>query len=182
MAKHDWNELKREYILSDCKSVKEFLTSKDISYNGNARKQTQGWADKRVTKKAEKSNKVIEKVIEKQAEKEATQIVNIKDIANQLALKIIESTSELDRHIARNKKKTKTIKYDYKVHKPSEEIIEEIEEITDYISIVDRQGLKQLTSALKDLNDIIKDEDDEDDKTKKIDQYLSKLEEVITND
>ena len=37
--------------------------------------------------------------------------------------------------------------------KPSEEITEETEEIKDYISIIDRQGLKMLASALKDFNE-----------------------------
>lgn len=182
MARYDWNELKKEYILSKSKSIKEFLETKCIKYNGNARKQTQGWKEERVTKRVTKSNKVIEKVIEKEAEKEATQIVNLKDIASQLANKIITATEELDRHIARNKKKTKTIEYNLDVAKPSKETIEELEEVTDYISIIDRQGLKQLTSALKDLKDVMDDSDGEEDKTKKIDQFLSKLEEVITND
>lgn len=40
---------------------------------------------------------------------------------------------------------------------------------------IDRKGLKQLTSALKDLNDVLIDKKD-DNKEYKIDNYLSKLE------
>ena len=58
-------------------------------------------------------------------------------------------------HIARNKKKTKTVEYNYDMCKPSKEIIDEEEEIRSYIDIIDRKGLKELTSALKDLNDIL---------------------------
>lgn len=58
-------------------------------------------------------------------------------------------------HLARNKKKTKTVEYDYKTNKPSKETIDEQEEIKSYIDIIDRKGLKDLTSALKDLNDIL---------------------------
>lgn len=61
-------------------------------------------------------------------------------------------------HIARNKTKTKTVEYDYYMGKPKKETIEEKEDIKSYIDIIDRQGLKQLTSALKDLNDIINNE------------------------
>lgn len=165
MAKYDWKQLEKDYILSDCKSVKEFLRNNNIKSTGNTNKQTTGWADKKAIKEQQKSNKVIEKVIEKQSEKEANQIVNLKDIANTLAEKIILATNELDRHIARNKKKSKTIEYNYDMYKPSKEVIHETEEVTDYISIIDRKGIKELTSALKDLNDIIapKEEENNDD-------------------
>ena len=158
MAKYDWKQLEKEYILSEYKSINEFLKLKNIKYNGNSRKQTQGWSNKKVIKEEQKSNKIIENVIEKEAKKEAQQIVDIKSIANDLALNIIQANKELNRHIAKSKKKTKKVKYDYKSMKPSEETIDEIEEVKDYISIIDRNGLKMLTSALKDLNDILGNE------------------------
>ena len=155
MAKYDWKQLEKEYILSDYKSVSDFLKSKNISRNGSTQKNTKGWNEKKVNKELKKSEKVIEKVIEKESEKEAQQIVDIKSIANDLALKIMQANSELNMHLARNKKKTKTVEYDYKCNKPSKETIDEVEEIKSYIDIIDRKGLKELTSALKDINDII---------------------------
>ena len=50
MAKYDWKQLEKEYILSEYKSVKEFLRSKDIKSTGNTNKQTKGWAEKKATK------------------------------------------------------------------------------------------------------------------------------------
>ena len=181
MAKYDWKQLEKEYILSDYKSVKKFLRSKDIKSTGNTNKQTKGWAEKKATKEQQKSNKTVEKVIEKQSEKEAQQIADIKSIANDLALNIIKANTELNRHIAKSKKKVKKVKYDSKALKPSEEIMEETEEIKDYISIIDRNGLKQLTSALKDLNDILNKSEAES-KEDKINKYLSALEGAIKND
>lgn len=70
MAKYDWKQLEKEYILSEYKSVKEFLRSKDIKSTGNTNKQTKGWAEKKAIKEQEKSNKIVEKVIEKEIEKE----------------------------------------------------------------------------------------------------------------
>ena len=69
------------------------------------------------------------------------------------------------KYIVKNKKKTKTVVYDYKVGKPEKETINEDEHIEVLDGIVDRQGLKMLASALKDLNDILepKQEDDEND-------------------
>lgn len=70
MAKYDWKQLEKEYILSEYKSVKEFLRSKDIKSTGNTNKQTKGWAKKKAIKERQKSNKIVEKVIEKEIEKE----------------------------------------------------------------------------------------------------------------
>ena len=70
MAKYDWKQLEKDYILSEYKSVKEFLRSKDIKSTGNTNKQTKGWAEKKATKEQQKSNKIEEKVIEKEIEKE----------------------------------------------------------------------------------------------------------------
>ncbi len=155
MAKYDWKQLEKEYILSDFKSVAEFLKSKKISRNGSTQKNTKGWNKKKVNKELKKSEKVIEKVIEKESEKEAKKIVEIKDVANDLLKKIVQANGELNMHIARNKKKTKTVEYNYECNKPSKEIIEEKEEIKSYIDIIDKKGLKELTSALKDLQDIL---------------------------
>lgn len=137
------------------------------------KKVLNGWKEKKVLKEDKKSTKIIEKVLEKESEKEAQQIVDIKSIANDLALNIIKANSQLETYIVKNKKKTKKVKYDYKVSKPKEEEITENEEINTMQGIIDRQGLKMLTSALRDLNEII-GEDKETDK-----ETLEKLDEVL---
>lgn len=63
--------------------------------------------------------------------------------------------------MARNKRKTKIVEYDYKTNKPNKETIDETEEIKSYIDIIDKRGLKELTSALKDLNDILEPKKEE---------------------
>lgn len=173
MAKYDWIRLEKEYILSDYKSVSAFLKDKEIKNNGTTRKHTSGWKDKKRQKEDKKATKTIEKVTEREAEKEAQQRVNIKSIANDLALNIIKANSQLETYVVKNKKKTKKVKYDYKVSKPKEEEVTENEEINTMQGIIDRQGLKMLTSALRDLNEII-GEDKETDK-----ETLEKLDEVL---
>lgn len=173
MAKYDWIRLEKEYILSDYKSVSAFLKDKEIKNNGTTRKHTSGWKDKKRQKEDKKATKTIEKVTEREAEKEAQQRVNIKSIANDLALNIIKANSQLETYVVKNKKKTKKVKYDYKVSKPKEEEVTENEEINTMQGIIDRQGLKMLTSALRDLNEIIR-EDKETDK-----ETLEKLDEVL---
>lgn len=137
------------------------------------KKVPNGWKEKKVLKEDKKSTKIVEKVIEKEAEKEAQQIVDIKSIANDLALNIIKANSQLETYIVKNKKKTKKVKYDYKVSKPSEEETTEEESLECMEGIIDRQGLKMLASALKDLNEIIGNDEETDKET------LDKLDEVL---
>lgn len=183
MAKYDWKQLEKEYILSNYKSVSAFLKDKGINNNGTTRKHTSGWKDKKRQKEDKKATKTIEKTIEKESEKEAQQIVDIKSIANDLALNIIKANSQLETYMVKSKKKTKKVKYDYKSMKPKEENIEEHEEIEKMQGIIDRQGIKMLASALKDLNDILADKKENN----KIDlnnarEILVKIKEVADND
>ena len=129
MAKYDWKQLEKEYILSDFKSVSQFIKNKKIPYNGTTKAKTKGWTEKKRLKQDQKETKIIEKVIEKESEKEANKIIQIKDVANELLSKVVQANNELNMHIA----------------------------IKSYVDIIDRQGLKMLTSALKDLNEILTD-------------------------
>lgn len=179
MSKYDWKQLEKEYILSDYKSVSAFLKDKDIKNNGTTRKHTSGWKDKKRQKEDKKATKTIEKVTEKEAEKEAQQIVDIKSIANDLALNIIKANSQLETYIVKNKKKTKKVKYDYKVSKPKEEEIIEEEQIDTMEGIIDRQAVKQLASALKDLNEILTDKKEND--FSNINQNIQNIAYLINN-
>ena len=134
MAKYNWKELEKEYILGDYKSVSAFLEIKKIPCNGNTKKQTKGWADRKVQRENEKSTKIIEKVIEKEANKEANDIVSINNVAQSLLKKI-----------------------------------EILSQGTD-----DERSIKSLTSALKDINDIVNNNgNDPTDKN-----YLDELEQA----
>ena len=84
---------------------------------------------------------------------------------------------------SKKKKKTKTVKYDYKVGKPQEETTTENEEIETMDGIVDRQGLKMLASALKDLNEILtnKQSNSESD-ISNVKEVLVKIKEVANNE
>lgn len=182
MAKYDWKKLEREYILSDHKSVSSFLKEKGISRNKTTNTQTKEWNSKKHQKEIEKTSKIIEKVTEEEAEKEAEKIVDIKSIANDLALNIIKANSQLETYIVKSKKKTKKVRYDYKVSKPKEEEIIENEEIKTMDGIIDRQGLKMLASALRDLNEIIGNKDQGEQSINNVKNVLVKIKEVANDD
>lgn len=129
MAKYDWNKLEQEYILGDYKSVSAFLKEKGINPTGNTNKQTKGWNNKKAKKEQKRGNKTIEKVIEKQSTEDAKTIITINDVANKLLEKVLKATSELNIH-------TDMFGNQHK-------------------GTIDRGDVKKLTSALKDLRDII---------------------------
>lgn len=174
MAKYDWSQLEKEYILGNYKSVSSFLKEKGIKNNGTTRKYTTGWNTKRRQKEDKKKTKTIEKVTEKEAEKEAEKVIKVKDVANDLLLKIVLASNELNKHIAKNKSKKKTVVYNLLTNKPANETVEEKEVIKSYISIIDRKGLKELTSALKDINDIINNKQNDDENTQSLAEAIQK--------
>lgn len=54
MAKYDWKQLEKEYILSDYKSVSAFLKDKCIKQNGSTKKSTKRLERKKGTKRGKK--------------------------------------------------------------------------------------------------------------------------------
>lgn len=154
MAQYNWDELKKEFIIGDYKSLNEFADIKGLTRNGNFNKKTKGWAEEKATKEQQKGNKIIDKTIEKVAEKEANRNARILSLADRLADKVDEAINQLEQYVITNKKKTKTVEYDNKSLKPTREVTVE-EEIKDIIDgLIDKQGLKTLTAALKDIKDI----------------------------
>ena len=134
MAKYNWIELEKEYVLGDYKSVSAFLKEKNIPNNGSTKKSTKGWKSKKVLKEEQKSTKVIEKVLERKSEQEVQRILKINDVANNLLKKVMEATDELN------------IQVDMFGNQHN--------------SIIDRSDLKKMTSALKDLNDILSNKEE----------------------
>ena len=152
MAKYDWIALEKEYILSDFSSVSAFLKDKGIKNNGTTRKHTSGWKDKKRQKEDKKATKIVEKVIEQQSTEDAKTIVKINDVANELLKKLKKATDELNIHIDMFG--------------------------NQHSSIIDRSDIKKLTSALKDLNDIIPQKSDEEEDNSFIEALNSTVEEV----
>lgn len=137
MAKYDWKDLEKEYVTSKYKTVSSFLKDKDIPLNGNTKKRIRGWKNKKELVEEKKSSKTLEKIIEKQAEKEANEIINISSVADALLKKVNDAVKELNIHVDMFG--------------------------NQHESIVDRNELKKLTSALKDIDDVLKDKNKADD-------------------
>ncbi len=151
MAKYDWKNLEKEYILGNYKSVSAFLKDKGIPNNGSTRKQTAGWKDKKKDKEDKIKTITVQKTIEKQSEVDSEKAVKINDVANKLLVKIMNATDEINKNM---------------------DMFGNVHE-----GIVNRADIKKLTSALKDINDIISSNSG----NKEIEEKLDELLEVQKN-
>lgn len=78
----------------------------------------------------------------------------ILEISDKLLEKIEKSIEEIDRCVIKTKERTKNVEYDFDLKKPVSECIEEKENIEIIDGMIDKMGLKQLVSTLKDIKDI----------------------------
>lgn len=70
MAKYDWKQLEKEYILGEHKSVSSFLKDKNIKNSSYVRNNTKGWKEKKRQIEDKKVTKTIQRITEKEIEKE----------------------------------------------------------------------------------------------------------------
>lgn len=94
MARYDWEALKREFLLGDYKSVREFARQKGLKYNAYFAKRTKGWAGEKEAKKRQKESKIIEAVLEKQAQHEIDWNTRHLEIWGKLLAIILEAVED----------------------------------------------------------------------------------------
>lgn len=154
----DWTKIRNDYINGHITYAKlaekyevSYHTLKEIAVN-------EKWFDKRKEQREKIRKKAEEKTVEKLAEREANRLLRISNAADRLLEKIEQATEQLDQFIVTNKVKQREVKYVNQkagFGKPQKEITKEVEDKrivkADHL---DRLGLKQLASALKDLRDI----------------------------
>lgn len=164
MANH-WTKIRNEYINGNI-SYRKLAEKHGVSYHtlkGIAIEEK--WFDKRKEQKEKIRTKTDQKTAEILAQKEADRLLRISNAADRLLQKIEEATEQLDQFIVTNKVKQKEVLYisdQAGFGKPKKEVIKEVED-KRVVSIgqIDKLGLKQLASALKDLKDIQFTKDEE---------------------
>lgn len=154
----DWIKLRNEYINGNI-SYRKLAEKHGVSWQTlRDRAVKEKWFEKRKNQRDKIQKKTEQKTAEKIAEKEAQRQLRISNAADKLLKKIEIATEQLDQFITISKIKQKEVKYvtdKAGFGKPEKETVKEIEDKrivkADHL---DRLGLKQLTSALKDLKDI----------------------------
>ncbi len=136
----DWQKIKTEYITTDT-SYRKLAQKYGIHYKViSDRGKDEKWVELRSQHKDKTLTKTLGKISDKQADKMA----RIDNLADKLLEKLEQAITELDRHIIVHKNKVETA--------DGEETTEYREAIEG--GVVDRQGLKQIASALKDIKEV----------------------------
>ncbi len=154
----DWQAIKTEYITTDT-SYRKLAQKYGVGYSViGERARLEGWVEQR----EQFRNKTITKAVDKMSSKKADKMARIDDLADKLLEKLEQAITELDRHIITHKNKTET---------SDGEITTEYKEAVEG-GIVDRQGLKQIASALKDIKEVkmLKSELDRQEQEARIDK------------
>ena len=148
----DWQAIKTEYITTDT-SYRKLAQKYGIHYKViSERGKDEGWVELR----SQHRDKTLTKTLGKISDKQADKLARIDDLADKLLEKLEQAITELDLQLAKHTDKTKTIEYnnDLRPDKPTREVVHEEEKLLEVKSIVDRQGLKQIASALKDIKEV----------------------------
>ena len=148
----NWDIIREDYLSSSV-SYRELCEKYEVPYGRLSKVASeQGWHKKRkegITESVNRRDRILA-------------------ITDSLLDKIEKSISELDRCVVKSKERTKTVEYDYDTKKPITETVEEREDIKVIDGMIDKMGLKQLVSTLKDIKDIhlgIADDDSADEES-----------------
>lgn len=149
----DWKKIKTEYITDEASSYTKLSEKYGIARSTIANKAgREGWAKE----KERYHNELVTKTVARMGQKQLDKLTRIQDVTDKLLDKLEQAIDELDLQIAKNTHKTKVIEYNNydRPDKPTKEIVDEHEEITEVSTIIDRAGLKAIASALRDIKEV----------------------------
>lgn len=148
----DWQAIKTEYITTDT-SYRKLAQKYGIHYKVISER---GKAERWVELRSQHKDKTITKALDKISDKQSDKLSKVDELADMLLEKLERAITELDLQLFKHTDKTKVIEYnnDRRPDKPTKETIHEEEKLLEAKSIVDRQGLKHIASALKDIKEV----------------------------
>ncbi len=154
----DWQAIKTEYLTTDT-SYRKLAQKYGVNATTIAKRASkEDW----VSHRQQQASKVLSKTLAVATKKKVDRLTRIQDATDKLLDKIEQAITELDRHLVTESKKIKVIEYNNaeRPDKPTKETITEQEKLIEYTSLIDKAGLKQIASALKDIKEVqmLKDE------------------------
>ncbi len=148
----DWQKIKTEYITTQI-SYRALGQKYGINYKVIADKgKKEGWSQLR----SQHRDKTLTETLTADTRKKVDRLTRIQSATDRLLDKLEEAIEELNIQLFKETHKEKVIEYNNpeRADKPTKEIIHETEKLIEMSSIVDRQGLKQIASALKDIKEV----------------------------
>ena len=153
----EWLKIKNEYINGSI-SYRKLAEKYGVSVDAVKKKAAaEHWKDMRTKAAPILHQKVQEKCIEKIATSEANRIVSLLSLSDKLSAQLDRAIGELDSRVVTNTTKVKTIVYGNSASpcKPTKETVIEKEDCEVVQTLIDRQGLQQLSAALKNIKDTV---------------------------
>ena len=142
MAKTNWEQLKRQYILGKDKTLKEFAERVGLNY-GYLRKKAIGWDKEKGTKREQKENKIIERTIEKVVEKESEKELD----RNQRFLNVSDMALDaIEEYFSEKHHKKHVVKYRY-MNKDGKLEREELTSVL--LDVADTKAMSNMVGSLE---------------------------------
>ncbi len=148
----DWILIKRDYIAGD-------IGVKDLAHRYGVSERTirhrAAKEDWKTLRKAHEDATLV-RTLELLEEHRAEKMARMELVSRQLLERISQAIVQLDRQVLREVRKEKEILYEnpQRSDKATKEIITESETLTEVRTPIDRNGIKLLAAALKDVKDV----------------------------
>lgn len=152
----DWKAIKTEYITGDI-SYRKLAEKHRISFSSLEKKaRADGWAEQKRQYCDKLATTVVTELGKKDVKKTVDKLKRVSDLTDKLLDKLEKAIEELDTQFVKDVVRTKTIEYSNKLRpdKPTKETIHEEEKIIEVRTIIDRSGLKAISSSLRDIKEI----------------------------
>ena len=167
----DWTKVKTEYITTDKSSYRKLAEKYGISLGTlYKRAKRENW----VELKQQSYDKKVAKTVASIENNQVKKLERILSITDKLLDKIEKAVDELDIQLYKNVAKVKEIEYNNyeRPDKPTKEVINETEQVTEIRTIIDRKGAQELAAAIKSLKEVqmLKTELDEQEQKARIDK------------
>ena len=147
----DWNALEAEYITTTI-SYREMAKKYGLNVAYISKK---GRRDRWVEKRRKHLEGVMAEALAADEQRRVERITRLRSTADLLLDKVEQAISELDTKLCRQVEKEKQLEYDEESPgKLAREHVTEKEPLLQVPGIIDRQGLRQIASALRDIRDI----------------------------
>lgn len=153
MSGIDWVKIKTEYVTTGI-SQRELAIKYNLSLSGiSKRAKAEDWVKRRQSYQNRRASKVERKVIERDAEKVLTQMERLSKATDRLLEKVEIAIEQLDRYVlvqTTSSVKNEQLKSGKKKTTTKKEKLSEGKS-----SIIDRKGLQEISTTLKNIKDII---------------------------
>lgn len=147
----DWNAIEAEYITTTI-SYREIARKYGLNLAYiSKRGKRDGWVEKRRKHQAG----IMAEALAADEQRRVERIARLRCTADLLLEKVERAISELDTKLCRQVEKEKQLEYDEESPgKLARERVTEKETLLQVPGIIDRQGLRQIASALRDIKEI----------------------------